>query len=176
VALAAAAAARTAGAQSGDTGKSDWERAQEERDWREAEAPPPPPPGKGELVEFFVSSASDFRFFIDAASLAPGKDGVIRYTLVARSPLGSESITYEGIRCATGEVKTYAYGKPDGGWSVRPSPWRPIEMRSVKRWHSALWREYLCVRREPVRSAAEGIDALKRGGHPESSSVPERGY
>ena len=162
--LAACALAQTGAAQ--DTGKSDWERAQEERDWREAEAPLPPPPGTGELLPFFVSSASDFRFFIDAASLAPGKDGVVRYTLLARSPQGVDNITYEGIRCATGEVKTYAYGRADGSWSLRPGPWRRIEARSVQRWHHALLTEYLCSHRIPIRSAAEGIEALRRGGLP----------
>jgi hypothetical protein len=158
--------------QPGNTGKSDWEREQELRDWRETDAPLPPPPGTGELLPFFVSSASDFRFFIDAASLAPGADGVVRYTLIVRSPLGAETVSYEGIRCATGEVKAYAYGRADRSWSVRPGGWRRIEVRNVQRWHNALWREYFCPREMPIRSAAEGVDALKRGGHPDSIAAP----
>jgi len=160
----------------GNTGKSDWELEQEKRDWREAEMPAPPPPGSGQLLPFFVSSASDYRFFIDAASLAPGADGVVRYTLIVRSPLGAESVTYEGIRCATREVRTYATGRADRSWSVHPGPWRRIEARSVQRWHDALWREYFCPRELPIRSAAEGVDALKRGGHPNRIAIPARGY
>lgn len=163
--------------QPGNTGKSDWETEQEKRDWREADVPPPPPAGSGEMLAFFVSSASDYRFFIDSASLAPGRDGVVRYTLMVRSPLGAESVTYEGIRCATREVKTYAYGRTDRSWSVRPGNWRRIEVRSVQRWHDALWREYFCPREIPIRSAAEGIEALKRGGHPDSTATPPpRGF
>jgi hypothetical protein len=129
------------------------------------------------MLAFFVSSASDYRFFIDSASLAPGRDGVVRYTLIVRSPLGAESVTYEGIRCASREVKTYAYGGTDRSWSVRPGAWRRIEARNVQRWHDALWREYFCPREIPIRSAAEGIDALKRGGHPDSyATPPPRGF
>jgi len=171
-----AAVAQT-GMEPGNTGKSDWELEQEKRAWREADAPLPPPPGTGELLPFFVSSASDLRFFIDAASLAPSTDGVVRYTLIVRSPLGAETVSYEGIRCSTGEVKTYAYGRADRSWSVRPGgAWRRIEARSVQRWHDALWREYFCPREIPIRNAAEGIYALKRGGHPASGATPPRGY
>lgn len=160
----------------GNTDKSDWEREQEKREWREADVPTPPPPGSGALLPFFVSSASDFRFYIDAASIVPGADGAVRYTLVVRSPLGTETVTYEGIRCATGEVKTYATGRADRGWSVHPGAWRRIEPRSVQRWHDALWQDYFCPRKLAIRSAAEGVDALKRGGHPERIAIPARGY
>lgn len=162
--------------QPGNTGKSDWELEQEKRNWREADVPAPPPPGSGELLPFFVSSASDYRFFVDSASLAPGADGVIRYTLIVRSPLGAETVSYEGIRCATREVKAYAYGRPDRSWAVHPGAWRRIEERSVQGWHYTLWREFFCPLELPIRTAAEGIDALKRGGHPNRGAVPARGY
>jgi len=160
----------------GNTGKSDWEREQERRGWREADLPPPPPPASGELLPFYVSAPSDSRYFIDSASIAPGADGVVRYTLVVRSPLGAESITYEGIRCETGEVRTYAAARADRSWSVHPGDWRRIEARGVQRWHDALWREYFCPRATPIRSAAEGVAALRKGGHPSRSTLPERGY
>lgn len=173
----AAAAAQVGTPPTADTGKSDWESEQQRRDWREADMPAPPPPGRGELLAFFVSSASDYRFFIDAASIAPGTDGVVRYTLIVRSPLGAETVNYEGIRCATGEVKAYAFGRADRSWSVHPGAWRRIEERSVQRWHNALWSEYFCPGRMPIRSAAEGVDALKRGRHPNLDAIiPPRGY
>ena len=171
----AAAAAQAGGPTAADS-ISDWEREQERRNWREADMPEPPPPGSGTLLPFFVSSASDYRFFIDSASLAPGADGVVRYTLIVRSPLGAETVTYEGIRCATRDVKAYAYGRPDRSWSVHPGAWRRIEERSVQGWHYALWREFFCPLELPIRTAAEGIDALKRGGHPNRGAVPARGY
>jgi len=51
-----------------------------------------------------------------------------------------------------------------------------IEDRSVQRWHYALSREFFCPVGVPIRTAAEGIDALKRGGHPNRGAVPARGY
>ena len=146
--------------------KSDWEIELERRGWKEAEYKLPALPKPEDLLEFFVSSGSDFRFFIDRQSLSVGKDGVVRFTLLARSASGAENLTYEGIRCSEGKYRVYAYGKPGGGWSERDSDWRPIESKSVQRWHNALWLEYFCPQRVPIFDSAEGIDALRRGGHP----------
>lgn len=152
--------------------KSDWERRQEDREWREAEVALPAFPRPADLLPFFVSAASDFRFFVDGASLSVGADGVVRYTLVARSPQGAESVVFEGMRCATREVRGYASGRADGSWSRRDTPWRPIGHPSVQRWHKALATEYFCPGRTAIHSAAEGLDALRRGGHPRAMHAP----
>ena len=67
-------------------------------------------------------------------------------------------------------------GKSDWELEQEKRAWRRIETRSVQRWHDALWREYFCPREIPIRNAAEGIYALKRGGHPASGATPPRGY
>lgn len=144
--------------------KSDWEIEQEEKNWREAGIRVPAYPKQADLIEFFVSAASSFKFFIDRASLSVGKDGVVRYTLVARSPSGAENVSYEGIRCGAGIYKVYAHGRADGTWSERPGEWRPIEPKSVQRWHNELRREYFCRQSSPIHDAKEGIEALRRGG------------
>jgi hypothetical protein len=95
-----------------------------------------------------------------------GADGVVRYTLVARSPQGAETVTFEGIRCSTREVRGYATGRPDGSWSRRDTPWRPIPSRHVQRWHAALADEYFCVGGIALLNAEEGVQALRRGQHP----------
>jgi CNP1-like family len=122
-------------------------------------------PRRERLVPFFVSSASSFRFFVDSASLSTGADGVVRYALVVRSTDGAETITYEGIRCATSEYRVYATGV-GGAWSPAAGAWRKIEPRSVQRWHNALYKEYLCPLGNPIRSSAEGVNALRSGDHP----------
>jgi CNP1-like family len=94
-----------------------------------------------------------------------GKDGVVRYVLVARSAQGAQSVSFEGIRCSTSEFRIYATGGDDG-WLRSSSPWRPIAPRAVQRWHNALRDEYFCPFGNPIHSAAEGVDALRRGGHP----------
>ncbi|HEV3010392.1 MAG TPA: CNP1-like family protein, partial [Burkholderiales bacterium] len=148
--------------------RSDWERANEEKlpaAEQQREALPTPPAKRGELLEFFVAATSEFRFFVDAASLSVGSDGIVRYVLVARSSTGTENVSFEGMRCATREVRIYALGR-DGAWVGRETDWRAIQPRSVQRWHNALYREYFCPQAEPIRSAGEGADALRRGGHP----------
>ena len=149
-------------------GQSDWEKQNEGRLTKEAaEAAPelPPYPRREDLIEFFVSSASDFRFFVDRASISV-KDRIVRYTLVARSPSGVDNVSYEGINCPAGEYQVYARGRSDGTWLSRPGPWQEISPRSVQRWHNALYREFFCPNRIAIGDAAEGVHALERGGHP----------
>jgi len=145
--------------------KSDWEIEAERRGWREGEYKLPGQPKPQDLIEFYVSASTDFRFFVDRKSLSVGKDGVVRYTLLARSPSGAESVTYEGIRCSAGSLRIYAYGRAGGGWTERDSDWRPIEAKTMQRSHHALWSEYFCPHRVPIFDVEEGIDALRRGGH-----------
>lgn len=127
----------------------------------------PKPPEAANLIEFDVSATATFRFFVDAASISVGPDGVVRYTLVARSPSGAQNVSYEGIRCKSYAVKVFAGARPDGTWVPRQnSEWREIEPKTVQRWHNALAREYFCPQRTAIRDPAEGVDALRRGGHP----------
>ena len=145
--------------------RSDWERQQQELNWREREVVLPAYPTPENLLPFFVSAATTFDFFIDAASISTGEDGVVRYVLVARSAQGAETVSYEGIRCSEKTYRIYATGA-GGRWTSRPTAWRPIEPRSIQRWHNALWREYFCPIGVPIHSAAEGVEALRRGDHP----------
>ncbi len=146
--------------------QSDWERRHEERlpPPPEAAAPLPPYPKGEQLIEFFVAATSEFRFFIDASSISVGPDGIVRYVLLARSPSGVENISFEGMRCATTEVRIYAVGR-DGSWAGKPGEWREIPARSVQRWHNALYREYFCPHKQPIGSASEAIEALRLKQH-----------
>ena len=146
--------------------KSDHEVEVERREWKESEYKLPPPPKPQDLVEFYVSAGTDFRFFIDQKSLSVGKDGVVRFTLLARSTTGAETVSHEGIRCSQGSYRVYAYGRQGTGWTERESDWRPLEVKTTQRWRNALLREYFCPMRTPIFDPAEGIDALRRGGHP----------
>jgi acetone carboxylase gamma subunit len=147
--------------------KSDWEAEHALRNWKEIEAPVPAYPLAENLIEFQPSATASFRFFIDSASLSVGADGVVRYTLVARSPSGVDNVSFEGIRCQGGLVRGYATGKADRTWTLRTgSQWREIEPKTMQRWHQALRREYFCPQNAIIRDAAEGIHALRLGGHP----------
>jgi len=146
------------------SGKSEWEEEQEKLNWKEAAVTPPPYPGDADLVEFQVSSGTTFRFFIDPASLSVGPDGVVRYTLVARSPSGVANVSYEGIRCSSRSYKIFARGA-GGRWSPRQGEWQPIEVKMIQRWHNVLYWEYLCPNHRPIETAAEGVQALRQGIH-----------
>jgi hypothetical protein len=124
----------------------------------------PAPPKDGGLIEFKVSSASSFRFFVDAASLSLEPDREVRYTLVARSASGVPNVSYEGMRCSDGRYRVYAYLQ-EKGWVAQSAEWREPTLR----WHAELRSSYFCPSRGTILSVAEGLDALRRGGHPSLS-------
>ena len=148
---------------------SDWEikyeeRLREQRLQEEGIKMLPAFPKKESLIEFDVGPTSDFRFFVDPASLTV-TDGVVRYTVVARSPSGVENIAYEALRCDNGQYRMYAAGRPDGTWVARLTPWRTYPRGAANGWHHVLAREYFCQsNRESVSTAKEALDALRYGG------------
>ena len=141
-------------------------------DWEEGESKLPAYPQPGNLIEFAVSALSNFRFFVDAESITAGKDGIVRYTLVARSSSGTENVSFNGLRCRTGEHKVFANGRTsDQTWvTMRDSQWRELQPKTVTRQHLALMRDFFCPGAVAIRSRAEGIDALRRGMHPNAIS------
>jgi len=121
----------------------------------------PPYPDAKRLLQFGVVETPGFRFFIDPASLSVDKDGVVRYTLVARSDQGAENVTYEGVHCASAKMRVYAVGIR-GAWSGRATPWRD----PATRWHLSLYQDYFCPQAKPIRNPAEGVFALESGRNP----------
>jgi hypothetical protein len=147
------------------TSKSDWEIEQDKLKLGDA-AKLPALPKNENLIEFWVTNSSSFRFFIDSASLSVSDDHIVRYTLVARSASGVANTSYEAMHCAQGRYRVYAYAVGDK-WVPRQSEWQPIESNAVQRWHDELRFRYFCVmKRGSVLSREEGLDALRRGGHP----------
>jgi hypothetical protein len=154
--------------------RSDWERKNEAR--LEREGPDivprtPPYPQKANLVEFFVTAASDFKFYVDRTSIAVDR-GIVRYVLVARSPSGTDNVSFEALRCRAREYRVYAHGRADGTWSARPGEWREIPVgRAVERWRRELHSNFFCPGGVPLADAAEGQKALELGEHPWLRSV-----
>ena len=103
------------------------------------------------------------------ASLSSGDDGVVRFTVVVRTAGGAENITYEGMRCTTGERKLYAFGRGDGEWSRNKyARWEPIDARGATSYHKELFYHYFCMVDGPgnmnlIRQAIER-GGLSRGG------------
>lgn len=137
--------------------------------WVEEAAPLPDFPQEANLREFYVSEMTSHRFYIDASTLRPGTDGVVRYVLVVRTRGGATNISFEGMRCESRELKVYASGRQDGSWAKsRKSEWRPIENKPVNRQHAALSRDLFCPNGLSIQTAAEGQEALRLGKHPKA--------
>jgi CNP1-like family len=147
--------------------ESDWERAQREKFWKEEKVKLPPYPEAQNLIAYDVSATAEFKFFIDKASLSVGADGVVRYTLVARSPSGVDNVSYEGMHCRDGTYKVYAFGQSNRTWqSNRGAQWRPVENKNIAPWRRVLQHDYFCPQDIAISSAANGVAWLKRGGNP----------
>lgn len=131
-------------------------------DWKEADAPPPPAFDLKRLVPFDVAPGSQLSFGVDPASISIGSDGIVRYVVVARSRTGTVNAMYEGLRCTTGEVRTYARHNPDSGWSrVEGGLWRSLWDNQPSR-HSLMFaRQGGCAGRAPPRNVQEIVRDLR---------------
>ncbi len=131
----------------------------------------PAVPQSASLIEFYVSAAATNHFFIDGATLGVSDDGVVRYVLVVKTAGGATNVTFEGMRCSTGEYRIFASGHADGTWiKSRSEAWRPIENKMVNRHHAALSREFFCADGIPIATAEQGRDVLHRGGNPRTAN------
>ena len=136
-----------------------------DKPWVELSAQLPPTPKAENLVEFNVSSATRNRHFVDTASISVGEDKVVRYTVVIEAAGGARNVAFEGLRCATGERRLYAYGQPDGTWSkARNAQWEGIKFRSLLSYHKALYEDYFCPDGINVRDAKEAVRKLRQAG------------
>lgn len=138
--------------------------AADDPDWKESEEPAPPAFSVDKLLPLEMPPYVSLKFGIDPATLAISPDGIVRYVVVARNAGGSVNAMYEGLRCATGEVKTYARASGTGGWSVVPQPqWRDMtdNLPSKHAWVFA--RQAACNGRSAAASTpGDIVRALKK--------------
>lgn len=136
----------------------------EDPDWKETEVPAPPAFSKDHLVAIEMPHYVSLKFGVDPATLAITPDGIVRYVMVAINASGSVNAMYEGIRCATGEVKTYARASTSGTWSVVKDPeWRALSDNLPSKHAIALARQGACDGRAAAASStADIIKNLKR--------------
>ncbi|MDB5894370.1 MAG: hypothetical protein JWQ88_1901 [Rhodoferax sp.] len=154
------AAALTAAALAGNYANAAGPEAAEEPVWKEVETPSPPAFNAGQLIDIDVGPNVALRYGVDPGTVAIGNDGVIRYVVVASSANASAAL-YEGIRCATGEVKTYARFN-DGKWDLAKSPeWRSLFNNSASRHSLALARQGACDNSSPAQSVRDMVQAMK---------------
>jgi hypothetical protein len=128
-------------------------------DWKEADTPPPPAFDLSRLVPFDVSVNSPMKWGIDPQAMTIGKDSVVRYVVVAQSPSGVMNAMYEGIRCATGDYKTYARFNKDSGWNTVAQPqWQPFLGTYAHR----LARQGVCTDSAPAQSVRDVVQTMRK--------------
>ena len=131
--------------------------------WEAQKALLPAYPKQEDLARIYVGRALPFAFFVDRASVGVGQDGVVRYTLVARSSSGAMNVSFEGIRCETYAHRVYAFGRSDGTWApARSSQWNSIERLATSP-STSLADDLFCSERGRVRTTGEALQALARG-------------
>ena len=133
-------------------------------DWKEAEVPAPPTFSTEHLIAVEMPSYASLKFGVDPATLTITPDGIVRYVMVAVNASGSVNAMYEGIRCAKGEVKTYARTMSNGAWSViSEPPWRSLSDNLPSKHALAFARQGACDGRSAAASSvADIIRHLKR--------------
>ena len=156
-----------------------------DKSWAELQVQLPAYPKAENLLPFDAGPASNNLHYIDAPSIVVGEEGIVRYTLVIKSPEGAMNVSYEGMRCATDgvrerarmkililkfqitEKRLYAIGRDDRTWvRARVSKWEEVEDISQHYAQRALSRYFFCPANGIVRNEGEAIQALKRGSHP----------
>lgn len=136
----------------------------EREPWKETPLELPAFPADQDLVEVPLQIAgSNLRMFIHEPSLTIGDDGVVRYSLLLRSPSGAENIFYEGIRCSTHEHRSYAFGMRAGGWKVLDDNWQILHDLGVNRYRERLYRYYLCKPTVGPLPRKEMLDRMRYG-------------
>ena len=151
--------------------KSDWEIKNERllREGGEGVLPRTPPfPSAANLAEFFVAAPGN-RYYVDRSTISVA--GLqVNYVMVVRSPSGVDNVSFETLNCKDREFRSNARGTSDRNWLERPTEWRRVRPQADFAQYT-LHREYFCPHTQPIRNAAEGVEALARGGHPSSVSI-----
>ena len=123
----------------------------------------PAPAQKNNLLSFYVSPTTTLEFAIDAKSVSVTEEGIVRFVLIVTSQSGASNISYEGIRCSTGERKLYAVGQTNGSWTTaRRDVWETIIDRGINRQHAALAKDYFCETGMVAGKAEVIVDRLRK--------------
>jgi hypothetical protein len=136
----------------------------EQKPWAEIEVQLPAFPEAENQIPFRVGYHTDTKYLIDGNSLSLGADGVIRYTLLVISASGARNVSYEGLRCATGERRVYAFGRSDKTWSkARGNQWVRVQ-GSTNNHYVDLYSNYFCIVGAPDFRNTDDIRRILRSG------------
>lgn len=141
--------------------------------WVETKVALPQYPKTENYLPFQVSANTPFSFFVDAKSISIGADGVVRYSLIAKSPDGGLNVSFEGMRCSTKQFRVYAFGRSDKTWSeARRSRWEPMRGVAQQLQRSVLFEDFFCPLGISIATVEEGVQGLRRGNNPLAVPLP----
>lgn len=115
--------------------------------WKEGQVDFPDYPLQENLIKVEVDRVDmPFDFYLDSKSLVSLKnDALVRYTVVVQSNSGAKNVLFEGIRCSTGEYRTYAYGTLDNSFvKATTSSWKYIEESGFMVHRYNFFKYYMC--------------------------------
>ncbi len=138
--------------------------APDEPEWVESDVPAAPAFDMNKLADVTVDAQGALRYGIDPATLQIGKDGVVRYVMVARSSSGAMTAMYEGVRCNTGEYKLYARYNVDKWTPVEKPEWKSLWESSRIRHPLAFARQGGCDSRAAPTSTRDIVRRLRSPG------------
>jgi hypothetical protein len=119
---------------------------EEQQDVKELQVAPPAYPRDSNLVEFKLRGQTANRFSIDTSTLSVGKDRVIRFVLVIRTPSGEKNVRFSGLRCNEREWKDYAFAGDDRNWRVdERAEWKRMQELSYNNYQSTLHKDFFCI-------------------------------
>ena len=112
------------------------------------------------------------RFGIDPQTVTVDADGVVRYVVVMRNASGSESAFYEGIRCETREIKSYARHGTNGDWVfMDKTKWRGFTDPAPSQHAQVFARQAVCkdggylAQKDIIEALRKGMPPSDRYGH-----------
>ena len=114
-------------------------------DWVEGPVPAAPAFSRNRLLAVDMPQRLSMSIGLDPDSIAVGTDGVVRYVVVMTSQSGNFNALYEGIRCTTREVKTYARTDSKGAWILNSKPvWLDLGANMPSQHAKAIARQGAC--------------------------------
>ncbi len=142
-----------------------WAADDDEKPWQEMATEAPKTFSTDQLQTFTVSQNSSLTYGIDPQTLTVGEDWVVRFVMVARSPSGALNVLYEGIRCQSGEVKTYArWDNNRSAWHTpQNTTWKPLSLDGATRPATVLAMEGLCNGNSVNGTPRKMLATLKTG-------------
>lgn len=139
-------------------------------DWVEESVAAPPAFSVKRVMPIDVPAYMTTKAGVDPDTLVVGNDGVVRYVMVMSNASGNVSAVFEGLRCATNEVKTYARFGTSGTWSLVQNPnWRgvgdgPSKLAQMFA-RQAACTSYVAGTKEEILTALKNVGQPKQGDH-----------